>query len=154
MEFQKPFDVAITALGWTYDRSILDPSIELAMMGPPWRPKDPHVYPDLTSAFESKTAPHFYVMGSASHGLDRYRYKASGGFIHGFRFNCRAYIYEGALSFVTFICYTYMDYSYKREYGRKKDKIPSSKVGSDPREPLRGRGPRSRRAAAGRRRDR
>ena len=35
------------------------------------------------------SAKHLFVAGAASHGRDRYRYKASGGFIHGFRFNCR-----------------------------------------------------------------
>ena len=30
------------------------------------------------------------VAGAAAHGLDRYRYRASGGFVHGFRFAVRA----------------------------------------------------------------
>jgi hypothetical protein len=34
---------------------------------------------------------------------------------------------EGILSFVTFICYNYRDYPYKREYGSDNDRKPSSK---------------------------
>jgi len=88
MEFEKPFDVVISALGWTYDSSAVA-SLKLDMVGPPWRESDQDVYPDLTGEFESTSAKHLFVAGAASHGRDRYRYKASGGFIHGFRFNCR-----------------------------------------------------------------
>jgi len=90
MEFQKPFDVVITALGWTYNKTIFHDSIPIKLVGPPWRQLDSQVYPDLTSEFESVSAPHVFVAGAAGHGLDRYRYKASGGFIHGFRFNIRS----------------------------------------------------------------
>lgn len=90
MEFEMPFDVAISALGWTYDSSAVA-SLKIAMAGPPWRTgkADQDVYPELTGEFESTNNPDLFVAGAASHGRDRYRYKASGGFIHGFRFNCR-----------------------------------------------------------------
>jgi len=90
MEFQKDYDVVISALGWVYNRTIFDESIKLKMTGPPWRADDHYVYPELTGDFESTTAPDMFVAGSAAHGMDRYRYKASGGFIHGFRFNVRS----------------------------------------------------------------
>eukprot|EP00662_Eupelagonemidae_sp_cell21_P030959 gene30959-15138_t len=88
-EFQKPYDVVITALGWTWDRSLLDPSVTVRMTGPPDRASDSVTYPLLRNTFEAASAPSMFVVGAAAHGLDRYRYKASGGFIHGFRFNAR-----------------------------------------------------------------
>eukprot|EP00746_Dinoflagellata_sp_MGD_P135317 gnl/MRDRNA2_/MRDRNA2_69305_c0_seq2.p1 gnl/MRDRNA2_/MRDRNA2_69305_c0~~gnl/MRDRNA2_/MRDRNA2_69305_c0_seq2.p1 ORF type:complete len:779 (-),score=109.38 gnl/MRDRNA2_/MRDRNA2_69305_c0_seq2:205-2541(-) len=90
--FQKPFDVVVSSLGWVYDQSLFDKSVTVKMMGPPkmkFRSTDEKTYPDLNSEFESVSAKHLFVAGSASHGRDRYRYMASGGFIHGFRFNCR-----------------------------------------------------------------
>eukprot|EP00662_Eupelagonemidae_sp_cell21_P022305 gene22305-biopygen69751 len=51
------------------------------MTGP--KAADPAVYPLLRSSFDSVSAPDLYVVGAAAHGMDRYRYKASGGFIHG-----------------------------------------------------------------------
>mmetsp|Transcript_16004 Transcript_16004/g.28526 ORF Transcript_16004/g.28526 Transcript_16004/m.28526 type:complete len:815 (+) Transcript_16004:101-2545(+) len=91
MEFQKPFDIVITSLGWTYNRSLFDKTVKISMVGPPQREDtDSAVYPSLTGEFESTSAPNLFIAGAAAHGRDRYRYKASGGFIHGFRFNCRA----------------------------------------------------------------
>ena len=89
MEFQKPFDVVITSLGWEYDRSVFTVGDVLPdLMGDPRRPNQTP-YPSLTPEFESTNAPRMFFAGAATHGLDRYRYKASGGFIHGFRFNIR-----------------------------------------------------------------
>eukprot|EP00930_Biecheleria_cincta_P048409 TRINITY_DN33724_c0_g1_i1.p1 TRINITY_DN33724_c0_g1~~TRINITY_DN33724_c0_g1_i1.p1 ORF type:complete len:787 (-),score=96.38 TRINITY_DN33724_c0_g1_i1:163-2523(-) len=88
--FQFPYDVVITALGWVYDRSVYGRTVNIKMLRNPWRPTDTGVYPDLTSEYESVSAKHLFVAGAATHGLDRYRYKASGGFIHGFRFTVRA----------------------------------------------------------------
>ena len=66
---------------------MFDDAVKIALTGPPWRPEETRVYPALTAEFESTSHRNIFVAGSASHGLDRYRYKASGGFIHGFRFN-------------------------------------------------------------------
>ena len=43
------------------------------MTGHPKRP-DKKTYPALTPEFESINTPGLYVIGAASHGLDRYRY--------------------------------------------------------------------------------
>jgi len=90
-QFLHPYDVVITSLGWTYDTAVLDKSIRFDMKKNPHRKKkaDPGVYPVLNSEYESTSAQDLFVAGSAAHGQDRYRYKASGGFIHGFRFICR-----------------------------------------------------------------
>ena len=99
MEFQKPFDVVVTSLGWVYDGAVFAGSggggggggaVRPAMTGHPKRPKEQQrTYPALTPEFESTNTRGLFVIGAASHGLDRYRYQASGGFIHGFRFNVR-----------------------------------------------------------------
>eukprot|EP00746_Dinoflagellata_sp_MGD_P076309 gnl/MRDRNA2_/MRDRNA2_30729_c0_seq2.p1 gnl/MRDRNA2_/MRDRNA2_30729_c0~~gnl/MRDRNA2_/MRDRNA2_30729_c0_seq2.p1 ORF type:complete len:373 (-),score=68.08 gnl/MRDRNA2_/MRDRNA2_30729_c0_seq2:115-1194(-) len=68
---------------------MFDDSVMIKMMGPPERPGDVEVYPMLSSEFESVSAKHLFVAGAAAHGMDRYKYKGSGGFIHGFRFNCQ-----------------------------------------------------------------
>jgi hypothetical protein len=88
MEFQKPFDVVITSLGWQYDNSVFGGNVQPDLLGHPKRP-DQQTYPALTPEFESVNTDGLFVIGAASHGLDRYRYQASGGFIHGFRFNVR-----------------------------------------------------------------
>lgn len=90
-EFRKPYDVVVTALGWHYDQGAFDKSLKIKMVGPvsKERSKDKEVYPSLSGEFESVNVPHLFVAGAAAHGMDRYRYKGSGGFIHGFRFNCR-----------------------------------------------------------------
>jgi hypothetical protein len=89
-EWQKPYDVVISALGWTYDHTIFDNrSITIEMVSPP-EPGGQPTYPKLNSEFESSSAKHLFVVGAAAHGRDRYRYQASGGFIHGFRFNARS----------------------------------------------------------------
>lgn len=92
MEFQKPFDVVILSLGWVYDASVFKGSkgLKFKLEGHPKRPKDQNTYPALTAEYESISAPNLFVIGAAAHGLDRFRYKASGGFIHGFRFTTRS----------------------------------------------------------------
>merc|ERR1711959_450106 len=65
MEFQKPFDVVIRALGWVYNPTMLKLNRDLAMTGPPWRPKDHKVYPSLSAEFESTSHPHIFVAGAA-----------------------------------------------------------------------------------------
>lgn len=89
-EWRKPIDTVITALGWQYDTSIFDTSVTINMTGPPQRKHDQQTYPLLSSEYESVSAKHLFVAGAASHGMDRYKYKGSGGFIHGFRFTARA----------------------------------------------------------------
>jgi len=94
-EFRKPYDVVITALGWHYDQSIFKAGdVKMKMTGPvsKERAADVEVYPGLTGEFESTNNKHIFVAGAAAHGIDRYRYKGSGGFIHGFRFNCRTLV--------------------------------------------------------------
>lgn len=85
-EFQKPFDIAISAIGWVYNQSIFDTALKTTRS--PGK-AGAGQYPELNSEFESVSHAHLFVAGSASHGRDRYRYRASGGFIHGFRFNVR-----------------------------------------------------------------
>lgn len=88
-EFQKPVDVVIAALGWEYDDSLLSRGAStLAMMGPPHRAAS-RAYPKLSPFFETNF-PNIYVVGAASHGRDRYRYKSSGGFLHGYRYTAKA----------------------------------------------------------------
>ena len=90
--YDTPFDVVITSLGWEYDRSVFTGGDVLPdLMGDPRRPNQTP-YPSLTPEFESTNAPRMFFAGAATHGLDRYRYKASGGFIHGFRFNIRTLV--------------------------------------------------------------
>ena len=74
MEFQKPFDAVITSLGWQYDNSVFSGNVQPEMTGHPKRP-DKKTYPALTPEFESINTPGLYVIGAASHGLDRYRYR-------------------------------------------------------------------------------
>lgn len=88
MEFQKAFDVVLLSLGWVYDTTVLE-GINVRLGGHPKRPLDQKTYPVLTEEYESVSAPGLFVAGAAAHGLDRYRYRASGGFIHGFRFTTR-----------------------------------------------------------------
>merc|ERR1712183_818910 len=89
-QFQQPYDIIISSLGWVYDRHVFDnTSINFKLIKNPRRPTDDGVYPELSPEYESVSAKHIFVAGAATHGLDRYRYKASGGFIHGFRFTVR-----------------------------------------------------------------
>jgi thioredoxin reductase len=90
-QFLHPYDVVITSLGWTYDTAVFHESVRIDMKKSPHRrtKADPGVYPILNSQYESTSAQDLFVAGAAAHGQDRYRYKASGGFIHGFRFICR-----------------------------------------------------------------
>lgn len=87
-EFQKPVDVVIAALGWTFDETLFENVGGIDMDGPPGR--EERVYPKLSSEFESTNLQHLFVAGSAAHGRDRYRYKASGGFVHGYRHTVQA----------------------------------------------------------------
>eukprot|EP00746_Dinoflagellata_sp_MGD_P015360 gnl/MRDRNA2_/MRDRNA2_134085_c0_seq1.p1 gnl/MRDRNA2_/MRDRNA2_134085_c0~~gnl/MRDRNA2_/MRDRNA2_134085_c0_seq1.p1 ORF type:complete len:548 (-),score=68.35 gnl/MRDRNA2_/MRDRNA2_134085_c0_seq1:49-1593(-) len=89
-DFRKPVDIVVDALGWVHDTSIYDKSMEIKMHGMPSRKIDSKVYPLLNSEYESVSAKHFFFAGAATHGMDRYKYKASGGFIHGFRFTARS----------------------------------------------------------------
>ena len=91
-EISKNYDVVITALGWTYDTGPFNAGgthLELDDLATwPARPRR-GVYPRLTAEHESVTARHAYFVGANAHGLDRARYQASGGFVHGFRFTTR-----------------------------------------------------------------
>jgi thioredoxin reductase len=88
-EFRKPYDVVITAIGWKYDQGPFKFKLDMVSNPSSARKNDKEVYPSLNGEFESTNNKHLFVAGAAAHGMDRYRYKASGGFIHGFRFNCR-----------------------------------------------------------------
>lgn len=99
-----PWDVVISALGWIYDDAPFaaggsvtiertDLSGSGGMLGDLGRgvAKRKGVYPRLASTtHESVSAPNVYFVGANSHGIDRERYQASGGFVHGFRFTTRA----------------------------------------------------------------
>lgn len=94
-ELDKSFDVVIKSLGWVYDDTVFRASgldLELQGLGGPSTPgrQRPRVYPRLSPTHASTSLPHTYFVGANSHGLDRDRYKASGGFIHGFRYTTRA----------------------------------------------------------------
>ena len=107
-ELDKSYDVIISSLGWVYDPAPFEngnkgkakkQQVEVKLMDRKSyitdnvkrqgfrcdRPRR-QVYPSLTSTQESVTSENMYFVGANTHGLDRWRYKASGGFIHGFRF--------------------------------------------------------------------
>ena len=75
------YDKVLCCTGFAVDTSIFDESAK-----PTLTIKDK--YPELTSSFESVNQPNMYFAGTLTHSLD-YR-KATSGFIHGFRYNCRA----------------------------------------------------------------
>lgn len=86
------FDVVILAVGWVYDGALFKSGgLQLALTnltGIDGRVRQ-GVYPDLTPTHESSTVPHAFFVGANAHGLDRSRYRASGGFVHGFRYTTR-----------------------------------------------------------------
>lgn len=73
-----PYDVVIKCLGFKPE------SYALEDLQPVWGKK----YPEITGSYESRNVPGLYFAGNLAHGLDHR--KASGGFIHGFRYTARA----------------------------------------------------------------
>ena len=94
-ELDKSFDVVVRALGWHYETGpwaqgnlTLELS-DLSSSSAGLKVTRKGAYPKLSSTHESTSHPHVYFVGANAHGLDRARYQASGGFIHGFRFTTR-----------------------------------------------------------------
>ena len=94
-EIDKSYDVMITALGFVYDDTpFKNGNVRIDRKGlflgsNPDRSR-PDYYPSLTPAHASTSADNVFFIGANSHGLDRERYKAAGGFIHGYRHTTRA----------------------------------------------------------------
>lgn len=74
------YDYVITCTGFKFDTSIF---AETAMPELCYMDKFPAIMP----SFESVNCPGMYFAGTITHSLD-YK-KATSGFIHGFRYNCR-----------------------------------------------------------------
>ena len=92
-ELDKSFDLIISSLGWVYDDAAFKAGgIDLALAGLQSKEARPRtkVYPDLSPTHKSTNVDHVYFIGANAHGIDRDRYKASGGFVHGFRYTTRS----------------------------------------------------------------
>ncbi|KAM5287928.1 FAD-dependent oxidoreductase domain-containing protein 2 [Ctenodactylus gundi] len=77
------YDRVIRCLGWNFDFSIFNDSLQLASRG-----DFSKKYPLIRASYESRGTRGLFVLGTASHSVD-YR-KSAGGFIHGFRYTVRA----------------------------------------------------------------
>jgi Pyridine nucleotide-disulphide oxidoreductase len=79
--FRREYDFVISCPGWRMDTSVFEESV---------RPKlfMNKKHPDITPAFESVNVPGLFFVGTLAHAKDFK--KASGGFIHGFRYTARA----------------------------------------------------------------
>merc|ERR1719163_2296584 len=75
----------ISCLGWRFDASLFDASVAPNVTGPAGYASK---YPLLNPRFESATVPRLFFVGTMMHSNDFK--KASGGFIHGFRYLIRA----------------------------------------------------------------
>ena len=77
----RPYDLLVRAMGWRHNTSLYASSA---------RPRLQHQrkYPQMTHEYESVNVPGMYFAGTLAHGKDWKR--ASGGFIHGFRYTARA----------------------------------------------------------------
>ena len=77
----QPYDIIVRAMGWHYNTSVFDESALPRM-------QSQRKYPQMTHEYESVNVPGMYFAGTLAHGKDWKR--ASGGFIHGFRYTARA----------------------------------------------------------------
>ena len=77
----RPYDLLVRAMGWRHNTSLYESSV---------LPRLQHQrkYPQMTHEYESVNVPGMYFAGTLAHGKDWKR--ASGGFIHGFRYTARA----------------------------------------------------------------
>jgi hypothetical protein len=98
-DLRKAFDVSILATGWRMERAFLSDELRAlvtmkrrrkvldADSGDTWYADAGERYPELTPAYEAPGCPNLFFAGANTHGLDRWRYQASGGFAHGYRFS-------------------------------------------------------------------
>lgn len=78
------FDTIISAIGWSMDRTPLDPlNPDMMEVG-----GTHDRYPALDATYQSVNVPGLYFAGTLTHGNDKGR--SAGGFIHGFRYTARA----------------------------------------------------------------
>ncbi|XP_030062661.1 FAD-dependent oxidoreductase domain-containing protein 2 [Microcaecilia unicolor] len=80
---REPYDRIIRCLGWKFDFSIFDKTVNL-VSGTGQKRK----YPLIKPSYEAKATLGLFVLGTASHSID-FR-ESAGGFIHGFRYTARA----------------------------------------------------------------
>jgi thioredoxin reductase len=78
---RRPYDAVIACLGWRFDASAFEADVRpvLAANGK---------HPAISPRFESANVPGLFFAGALAHANDFKR--ASGGFIHGFRYTARA----------------------------------------------------------------
>jgi thioredoxin reductase len=82
--FRTPFEIVISALGFEYDTSLFGPNAKPIMRHGLGRKR----YLAITCAYESVNVENLFVTGTLSHSRDFKR--ASGGFVHGFRYQALA----------------------------------------------------------------
>ena len=75
------YDMVVACLGWRFDGSLFDEGVRPALA-----PNGKH--PAATARYESTNVPGLFLVGTLAHAVDHK--KASGGFIHGFRYTARA----------------------------------------------------------------
>ncbi|XP_029446273.1 FAD-dependent oxidoreductase domain-containing protein 2 [Rhinatrema bivittatum] len=80
---RKPYDRIIRCLGWKFDFSIFDKTVNL-VSGAGRKRK----YPLIRPSYEAQATPGLFVLGTASHSIDFQ--ESAGAFIHGFRYTTRA----------------------------------------------------------------
>ncbi|XP_075240116.1 FAD-dependent oxidoreductase domain-containing protein 2-like [Convolutriloba macropyga] len=78
------YDEIITCMGWTMNLSIFSENTKPKLLKVP--NKNPK-HPEVTEIFQGKDQPNVYFLGTNAHTYDK---NASGGFIHGFRYQIRA----------------------------------------------------------------
>jgi hypothetical protein len=91
-DVRKSFDLVIRSTGWKMDSTVFDKSVPVEMQVAQIQRlgnASKSIYPSLHTDYQSVSTPHLYFAGANTHGLDRWRYQASGGFLHGYRFTCR-----------------------------------------------------------------
>eukprot|EP00656_Telonema_subtile_P049482 TRINITY_DN6162_c0_g1_i1.p1 TRINITY_DN6162_c0_g1~~TRINITY_DN6162_c0_g1_i1.p1 ORF type:complete len:636 (+),score=109.67 TRINITY_DN6162_c0_g1_i1:190-2097(+) len=81
-------DRVLNCLGWRFDTSLFPAGDEEGTEAAVPELDAIAKYPKATATFESVNQKGLYFAGTLTHGRD-FR-KSSGGFIHGFRYNCRA----------------------------------------------------------------
>ena len=79
--FREPYDIVVACLGWRFSLSLFDEGC-----APRFSPNGKH--PASTARYESPNVAGLFFAGTVAHAADFK--KASGGFIHGFRYTARA----------------------------------------------------------------
>jgi hypothetical protein len=75
------YDYVIACLGWRFDGALFDAAVRPALASN-------GKHPAATARYESVNVPGLFLVGTLAHAVDHKR--ASGGFIHGFRYTARA----------------------------------------------------------------